>query len=107
VVQAEWCAGLATGKVGSLALYHTAESRWEIQNQGFNDAKNRYRIGHICHHEAHTVLLSWLITLLALVIGRLYRIRYPHRGRHPVRSAEQLCRLLWLGLSGPSAPDSS
>jgi hypothetical protein len=42
-----------------------------------------------------------------LVIERLYRIRYLHRGTHPVRSAEELCCLLWLGLSRPSALDSS
>ncbi len=28
-----------------------AKSRWEIENQGFNDAKNRYGFEHICHHE--------------------------------------------------------
>ena len=107
VVQAEWFTNLPRGKVGSLSLYHMAKSRWEIENQGFNDAKNRYGIEHICHHEANSILLNWLITLLALVIERLYRIRYLHRGRHPVRSAEALCRLLWLGLSRPSAPDTS
>jgi len=42
-----------------------------------------------------------------LVIERLYRIRYLHRGTHPVRSAEERCCLLWLGLSRPSALDSS
>lgn len=93
--------------MGSLSLYHMAKSRWEIENQGFNVAKNRYGIEHICHHEANSILLNWLITLLALVIERLYRIRYLHRGTHPVRSAKELCRLLWLGLSRLPAPDSS
>jgi len=51
--------------------------------------------------------LNWLITLPALVIERLYRLRYLHRGTHPVRSAEQLCRLLWLALSPGPAPDTS
>jgi hypothetical protein len=107
VVQADWLTNFASRKVGSLSLYHMAKSRWEIENQGFNDAKNRYGIEHICHHEANSILLNWLITFLALVIERLYRIRYLHRGTHPVRSAEQLCRLLWLGLSRPFSPDSS
>jgi hypothetical protein len=48
-----------------------------------------------------------LLLCLALVIERLYRIRYLHRGKHPVRSAEQLCRLLWFGLSRAAALDSS
>ena len=107
VVQADWLTDFATRKVGSLSLYHMAKSRWEIENQGFNDAKNRYGIEHICHHEANSILLNWLITFLALVVERLYRIRYLHRGTHPVRSAKELCRLLWLGLSRPPAADSS
>jgi hypothetical protein len=107
MVQADWLTNFATRKVGSLSLYHMAKSRWEIENQGFNDAKNRYGIEHICHHEANSILLNWLITLLALVIERLYRIRYLHRGTHAVRSAEELCRLLWLSLSRAPALDSS
>ena len=53
------------------------------------------------------MLISWLLCLLAMVIERLYRLRYLHRGNHPVRSAEQLCRLSWLSLSRPLAPNSS
>ncbi len=39
---------------------------------------------------------------MALVIERLYRIRYLHRGTHAIPSADQLCMLLWLSLSKPS-----
>ena len=84
-----------------------AKSRWEIENQTFNDAKNRYGFEHTCHHEKNSVLLNYLITLLALTIERLYRIRYLHRGTHAVRSAEQLCRLLWVSLSRPLSPNTS
>jgi hypothetical protein len=107
VVQADWLTNFPSRKVGSLSLYRMAKSRWEIENQGFNDAKNRYGIEHICHHEANSILINWLLTCLALVIERLYRIRYLHRGSHPVRSSEELCFLLWLGLSRPRALDSS
>ena len=107
MVEADWLTNLAPGKVGSLSLYHMAKSRWEIENQGFNDAKNRYGLEHICHHNANSILVNWLLTFLALVIERLYRTRYMHRGNHPVRSAEQLCRMLWLGLSRAVALDSS
>jgi hypothetical protein len=107
VVEADWLTNFAPRQAGSLSLYQMAKSRWEIENQGFNDAKNRYGIEHICPHEANSILVNWLLTFLALVIERLCRIRYLHRGTHPVRSAEQLCRLLWLGLSRPLPPDSS
>jgi len=107
VVEAEWLTDFPLRRVGSLSLYHMAKSRWEIENQGFNDAKNRYSFEHTCHHEKNSVLLNSLLTLFALTIERLYRIRYLHRGTHTVRSAEQLCRILWVSLSRPLAPNTS
>lgn len=101
IVEAQWLTDLPSRRVGSLSLYHLAKSRWEIENQGFNDAKNRYGLEHICHHHPNSILIVWLVLLMALVIERLYRIRYLHRGTHPVPSADQLCRLLWLSLSRP------
>jgi hypothetical protein len=107
VVEAEWLTDFPLRQVGSLSLYHMAKSRWEIENQGFNDAKNRYSLAHTCHHEKNSVLLNLLLTLFALTIERLYRLRYLHRGTHTVRSAEQLCRILWVSLSRPLAPNTS
>ena len=107
VVEAAWLTDFPLRQVGSLSLYHMAKSRWEIENQGFNDAKNRYGFEHTCHHEQNSVLLNYLLTLLALTIERLYRIRFLHRGTHTVRSAEQLCRILWVALSRPLLPNTS
>jgi hypothetical protein len=42
------------------------------KNQGFNDAKHRYGLEHICHHAANRVLITWRLVLLALVLERLY-----------------------------------
>ena len=35
------------------------------------------------------MLVNWLFLLLALMIERLYRNRYLHRGRHPILTARQ------------------
>jgi len=48
-----------------------------------------------------------LLIMLALTIERLYRLRYLHRGKHPVHSSAQLLLQLWLSLSRPRAADSS
>ena len=77
------------------------------QNQGFNDAKSRHGLEHICHHHANSLLIGWLLTMLALTIERLYRLRYLHRGNHRVHSSAQLLLLLWLSLSRPRATNSS
>jgi hypothetical protein len=107
VIQAAWLTNFSFRQVGSLSLYHIAKSRWEIENQGFNDAKNRYGLQHICHHQPNSILMVWLVTFLAILIERLYRIRYLHRGTHRRHSADQLCRLLWLSLSRPGRINSS
>ncbi len=107
VIEAYWLTNFSPRRVSSRTLYRLAKSRWEIENQGFNDAKNRHGMEHICHHQPNSLLVQWLIIALALTIERLYRLRYLHRGTHPVRSAIELVRLLRLSLSRPTAPDSS
>jgi hypothetical protein len=107
VFEAYWLTDFPRQWVSSRAIFRMAKSRWEIENQGFNDAKNRYGLEHICHHERNSVLVVWLLTCLALTIERLYRIRYLHRGTHPILQAAALCQLLWLSLSRPVPDDTS
>jgi hypothetical protein len=98
VVEAEWLTNLTRRQAPSLSLYRMARSRWEIENQGFNDCKSRQALEHICHHHTNSLLMGWLLTLLALLIARLYRLRFLHRGKRRVISAAELVRLLWLAL---------
>jgi hypothetical protein len=105
--EAQWLTNLPRGKVGSLSLFKMAKSRWEIENQGFNDCKSRQGFEHICHHHPNSMVICWLLMLLALVIGRLFRIRYLHRGNHPIRTAIQLVRLLRISLGQPPFIDST
>ena len=98
VVEAEWLTNLSKRTVPSLSLYRRARSRGEIENEGFNDCKSRPGLEHICPHHTNSLLLCWLLTLLALVMGRLYRIRFLHRGKHALTSAIELVRRLWLAL---------
>jgi hypothetical protein len=107
VVEAYWHTNFFIRQVGSLSLFRIAKSRWEIENQGFNEAKNLHGMEHIAHHEPNSLLLNWLLLLLAMLIERLYRVRYLHRGDHAVRSAIDLVYCLWLNLGGTPAADSS
>jgi hypothetical protein len=107
VFEAYWLTDFPRWQVGPRTLFRLAKSRWEIENQGFNDAKNRYGLEHICHHERNSVLAVWLLICLALTIERLYRIRHLHRGTHPILEAAALCQLLWLSLSRPLPEDTS
>ncbi len=107
VFEAFWLTDFPLRQLSSRTLFRLAKSRWEIENEGFNDAKNRYGFEHICHHEANSVLLGWLLTALALTIERLYRLRHLHRGTHPARAAIDLLLRLQLSLSLPAIADSS
>ncbi len=103
VVEAYWLTDFPVQQVGPRALYGLAKSRWEIENQGFNDAKTRYGLEHIRHHHENSLLIGWLVVVLAMTIERLYRLRFLHRGTHRVQTAATLLLQLWLSLGSPHA----
>ena len=107
VLEAFWLTDFPSRRVSPRSLYRMAKSRWEIENQGFNEAKNRHGLEHICRHHPNSLLIARLLTMLALTLERLYRLRYLHRGTHRVRTAQQFVLLLWLSLSHPLALDTS
>ena len=107
VVEAYWLTNFASSTAGPRSLFRMAKSRWEIENQGFNEAKSRHGLEHICHHHANSLLIGWLLTMLALTIERLYRLRYLRRGTHPIRSSAELFLTLWVNLFRPCSADSS
>jgi hypothetical protein len=106
-VEAYWLTDWPREAVGSRALYRMAKSRWQIENQGFNDGKTRYGLEHLSHHHANSLLIRWLLICFALTIERLYRLRYLHRGRHAPHTAIELVRRLRLALCPPRPPDTS
>jgi len=109
VCEAFWLTDFPRHLVSRRTLFRMAKSRWEIENHGFNDAKNRYGLEHLCHHQGHSLLVVGLLICLALTIERLYRQRYLHRGTHPLRTAIDLLLLWQLSLGMPllAGADSS
>jgi len=99
VCEAYWLTDFPAFMVSAQELYFLAKSRWQIENQGFNDAKNRYGFEHIPHHHENSMLIHWLFIVLALVIEHLFRTRYLHRGNHPPCSPIQFLRQLRLNLT--------
>jgi hypothetical protein len=94
-------------QISSFALFHLCKSRWAIENQGFNDAKNRYGLEHVPHHQENALLINALLTFLAMCVERLYRLRYLRRGTHRPYTAIEFNRLLWISLGRPVAYDTS
>ncbi len=106
VVEAYWLTNFPKERVGSRSLYAIAKSRWGIENEGFNDGKNRHGMERIRHHDPNSLLINWLLVCLALTLERLYRLRYLHRGKRSPRSAIDLVRCLWLSLGAPASDTS-
>lgn len=107
VVEAYWLTDFPRGQVSSQTLYRLAKSRWEVENQGFNDGKSRHGMEHLTHHHANSLVIGWLLIIFALTIERLYRLRYLRRGTHRPPTAIEFVRALRLSLAPPRAPDTS
>jgi hypothetical protein len=101
LVDAYWLTNYTQQSISSASLFRLAKSRWEIENEGFNEAKTRHGMEHICHHDANALLVGWLLLLLGLVIERLYRHCFLHRGTHPRITKADLLTLLLLALARP------
>jgi hypothetical protein len=107
VVAADWLTDFPIRQVSARSLYPLAKSRWEVENQGFNDGKTRYGLEHIRHHHVTSLLICWLLVALGMTVERLYRLRYLHRGSHPSPTAIALVRLFRLSLGAPLPANSS
>ncbi len=107
VVEASWLTDFPAPRVSSPTLYRLAKSRWEGENPGFNEGKTAHGLEHLCHHHPNSLLLGWLLALLALTSERLYRLRYLRRGTHRPRPAIEFVRLLRLSLGPPRSPDTA
>jgi hypothetical protein len=107
VYEAYWLTDFPKTRASAQSLYHLAKSRWEVENQGFNDGKTRYGMEHLPHHHENSLLIHWLLICLALTIERLYRLRYLHRGSHRPHTSITLLWLFRLSLGHPQVFDSS
>ena len=101
VCEAYWLTDWPTAQIGPRSLFGVAKSRWEIENQGFNDAKNRHGLEHVHHHHTASLLIHWLLVVFALTLERLFRLRHLHRGIHCPPTAIDLVRRFRLSLATP------
>lgn len=107
VIEARWLTNIPRTTMRSRPLTIAAKSRWTIENQGFNVAKNQYHLEHIRHHETNSVVVQWLLIFLAMNIECLFRVRHLHRGTHPVMSGIDLWAKLFCSLGSNRPFDTS
>jgi hypothetical protein len=56
-IAAYWLTNLSSERVSTRSLLRMAKSRWEIENQEFNEAKNQHQLEHIYHHYDNRILI--------------------------------------------------
>jgi hypothetical protein len=107
VHEAYWLTDYPQHLASADSIFRIAKSRWEIENQGFNEAKTSHGLAHIPHHEAHCLVIFWLVLCLALTMERLFRLRFLRRGKHAPAAAVEFARTMWLALGRVPAWDTS
>lgn len=107
IVEAYWLTSFPLQRCGSRALFQLAKSRWEIENHGFNDGKTRHGMEHLRHHHANSLLIDWLLIALALLIERLFRLRFLRRGTSTPLAAQTFVTYLWLSFGTGRRADTS
>jgi hypothetical protein len=60
-----WATTLPISLVSSETIAHFGHSRWEVENEGFNELVTHWHADHYFHHHENAVLVLWLIMLMA------------------------------------------
>jgi hypothetical protein len=70
-----WVTTCSTHRAPTAALVKLGHARWEIENQGFNEAVNRWHADHVYKHAANACLTFWLMAMLAFNLFHVFYYR--------------------------------
>jgi len=60
-----WVTSFPKETIGTQAVVHLGHDRWAIENQGFNEAVNRWYSDHLYKHHPGAILVFWLMCMIA------------------------------------------
>lgn len=60
-----WVTTCSPHRAHTDALVRLGHARWDIENQGFNEAVNHWHADHVYKHDANALLTFWLTAMLA------------------------------------------
>ena len=70
-----WATTLRPTRATTATVVGLGHSRWDIENQGFNELVSRWHGNHVYRHSAGGILAMWLLTLLAAGVFAAFYIR--------------------------------
>ena len=79
-----WVTTLSRSQVSTPAIVDLGHSRWDIENQGFNEAANQWHSNHVYRHHPIAIPAFWLLTMLVINVFRAFYLRNlkPQRRRY-------------------------
>jgi len=60
-----WVTSLPKEMIGTKGVIRLGHDRWAIENQGFNEAVNRWHSDHLYKHHPVAILVFWLMCMIA------------------------------------------
>jgi len=70
-----WVTTLSSSRASTNAVVGLGHSRWDIENQGFNEAANQWHSDHVYRHHPIAILAFWLLTMLVINVFRAFYLR--------------------------------
>lgn len=93
-----WVTTLSTISASTATAVFFGHARWDIENQGFNEAVSRWNADHVCKHHENAILLFWLLAMLAFNIFFTFffrNLKPAYRSRHSyLHIARRICACL-------------
>lgn len=97
-----WVTTLSSPRASTNAVVALGHSRWDIENQGFNESVNQWHSDHVYRHDPTAILAFWLLTMLVINVFRVFYLRNlkPERrqGCSMLHIARRLAAELYQGL---------
>lgn len=89
-----WVSTLSSLRAHAKVVVQLGHSRWQIENQGFNELVNQWHSDHIYKHSPGAILNFWLITLLAVNIFHTFFFRNLKQCLRRIYSKQHIVRLI-------------
>ncbi len=103
-----WVTTLSSSRASTRAVVDLGHSRWDIENQGFNEAVTQWHADHVYRHHPTAILAFWLLTMLVMNVFRAFYLRNlkpQHRqGSSMLHIARCLAAELYQGLADHVVP---
>jgi hypothetical protein len=96
-----WVTTLSSLRANAKAVVQLGHSRWQIENQGFNELVNQWHSDHIYKHRPGAILNFWLITLLAVNVFHIFFFRNLKHCLRQLYSKQHVVRLIAAELYSP------